>query len=159
MSTIKSTPRFTSGSPTKSTTGQPWLNTSDGPRLRGSVCADCHAYAFPAQPSCQRCAGEQTATVDLSPKGILWTFTVQGFPPNAPPYLGDTDAKTFKPFAVGYVELEGQLKVESRLTESDPAKLRIGMPMQLVIVEIEPPSPDASNQTCPPIQTFAFSPQ
>ena len=38
----------------------------------------------------------------------------------------------FVPFAVGYVEFPGCLRVEGRLTENDPARLRIGMPMRVV---------------------------
>ena len=61
---------------------------------------------------------------------------MQSFPPKAPPYLGPTDPATFEPFGVGYVELPGELRVESRLTEADPAKLRIGMEMELVVVPL-----------------------
>ena len=42
--------------------------------------------------------------------------------------------ETFKPYGVGLVELGGEVRVEARLTESDAAKLRIGMEMQLVVV-------------------------
>ena len=55
-----------------------------------------------------------------------------GFPPKSPPYPGT--AGDFVPYGVGYVELPGQVRVEARLTESDPAKLRIGMEMELVLV-------------------------
>ena len=61
-------------------------------------------------------------TVELAPRGTLWTWTIQGFPPKAPPYVGETDPARFEPFGVGYVELPGQLKVEARLTESDPSR-------------------------------------
>ena len=39
------------------------------------------------------------------------------------------------PYGVGYVEFDGYLRVEGRLTEADPARLRIGMPMEVVAVE------------------------
>ena len=39
---------------------------------------------------------------------------------------------SFVPFGVGYVELPGEVKVETRLTESDPAALTHGMEMELV---------------------------
>ena len=41
----------------------------------------------------------------------------------------------FVPFAVGYVEFDGYLRVEGRLSESDPERLRIGMPMRVVAVD------------------------
>jgi uncharacterized OB-fold protein len=55
---------------------------------------------------------------------------VQRFRPKAP-YVGPED---FEPYGVGYVELPGEVRVEARLTVADPARLRIGMPMELVVV-------------------------
>ena len=54
-------------------------------------------------------------------------------------YLDNIQQKTgktpenFKPFGVGYVELPNQVRVESRLKCKDPAQLRIGMEMELVV--------------------------
>src|SRR4051794_3041212 len=101
--------------------------TDDGPRLVGSRCTQCGTHAFPPQEGCPRCTATGMATVELAARGTLWTWTIQGFPPKAPPYLGDTDPARFEPFGVGYVELPGQLKVEGRLTESDPSALQFGM--------------------------------
>jgi uncharacterized protein len=129
-----------------------WEETDTGPHLIGSRCLDCDTYAFPSQSGCQRCTGTNTETTHLSNKGVLWTFTVQGFPPKSPPFKGDADPKTFVPFGVGYVELPGQVKVESRLTEADPAKLRIGMELEMVIETI---AQDASGND---IKMFAFQP-
>jgi len=53
---------------------------------------------------------------------------------------------------VGYVELPGQVKVETRLTENDPTKLEIGMEMELVLVPLRT---DAEGQE---LVTFAFRP-
>ncbi|WP_409329995.1 Zn-ribbon domain-containing OB-fold protein [Trujillonella humicola] len=95
---------------------------------------------------------EELERVELPRRGTLWTFTTQVFRPPAPPYAGEDDAKSFPPFAVGYVELPGALRVETRLTEADPAKLRIGQEMELRIL---PFAHDAEgNQT----MTFAFAP-
>ena len=52
-----------------------------------------------------------------------------GIRAKSPPYV---PAGEFAPFAVGYVEFRGYLRVEGRLTESDPERLRIGMPMRVV---------------------------
>jgi uncharacterized OB-fold protein len=85
-----------------------------------------------------------------SRRGTLWTFTIQRFPPPAPPWLGD--AERFAPFGVGYVELPEGVRIESRLTESDPEKLEIGMEMELVI---EPYDRDADGNER---MSFAFRP-
>jgi uncharacterized OB-fold protein len=125
---------------------------SDEPRLVGTRCRNCGNHTFPAQGGCPKCTGSDMERVELDRRGTLWTWTVQGFPPKAPPYAGDDDPKTFQPFGVGYVELPGQVKVEARLTEADPAKLKIGMAMELVIV---PLTTDADGNE---VVTFAFKP-
>jgi uncharacterized OB-fold protein len=107
---------------------------------------------FPVQGGCPKCMGVDTETVELADRGTLWTWTIQGFPPKAPPFIGDDSPKTFRPFGVGYVELPGEVKVEARLTVADPEQLRIGMEMELVIEPIG--SDDEGNE----IVTFAFAP-
>jgi uncharacterized OB-fold protein len=125
---------------------------SDEPHLLGSRCTNCGNHMFPVQSGCPKCTGVETETVELARRGTLWTWTIQGFPPKAPPYLGDADPKTFEAFGVGYVELPGEVKVEARLTEADPDKLKIGMPMEMVIVPLT--TDDDGNE----IVTFAFAP-
>lgn len=70
----------------------------------------------------------------LSRRGTLWSFTTQQFRPPSPPYDGNDSAESFQPYGVGYVELPGELIVEGRLTESDPAKLAIGQSVELTLV-------------------------
>jgi uncharacterized OB-fold protein len=122
----------------------------DDPHLVGSRCRACGSHVFPAQDGCPRCTATDMETVLLARRGTLWTWTVQGFAPKAPPYLGDTER--FEPFGVGYVELPGQVKVETRLTEADPDQLRIGMEMELVLVPLS--RDDDGND----VVTFGFRP-
>ena len=68
--------------------------------------------------------------IELAHTGSLWSFTVQRFRPK-PPYLAAGDESAFEPYAVGYVELPGQIVVESRLEAGDPADLHIGQPMRM----------------------------
>jgi len=123
---------------------------SDDPQLIGSRCADCGMVTFPAQDSCPRCASTAMEKSLLARRGTLWAWTTQSFPP-PPPYSGPS-GKDFVPFGVGYVELPGEVKVESRLTESDPAVLANGMEVELVIVPFR--TDDDGNE----VVTFAFRP-
>lgn len=123
---------------------------ADGPCLLGSRCTDCGALTFPPQDGCARCTGTAMEPVRLARQGALWTWTLQGFPPKAPPFAGSLDP--FVPFAVGYVELPGEIRVEARLTEPDPARLTIGMPMELVA---DPLTTDNEGNR---VMTFAFAP-
>ena len=71
--------------------------------------------------------------MELERRGTLWTYTVQSFLPTKPPYDGPETPETFKPFAVGYVELPDQTRVEARIKTRDVERLRVGMEMELVV--------------------------
>jgi uncharacterized OB-fold protein len=121
---------------------------SEAPQLISSKCANCGTVAFPAQASCARCTSTDVAEHLLARTGTLWTWTVQGFRPKSPPYDGPAE---FTPFPLGYVELPGEVKVETRLVDVQVAGLRIGMPMELAIVAFE-------TESRGPVLTFAFRP-
>jgi uncharacterized OB-fold protein len=122
--------------------------TEQEPRLIGSVCGHCGTVTFPRQRSCPRCTSEDVRAHALTTRGELWSWTIQCFAPKSPPYLPGGVEK-FEPYGVGYVELPGEVRVEARLTESDPERLRIGMPMELTLIPV-PGAPDKL--------TFAFRP-
>jgi uncharacterized OB-fold protein len=102
------------------------------PALKASRCRDCRRLAFPANAGCRWC-GSLAVTPELLPRrGRLWAWTIQRFMPK-PPYRSSETAATFTPYGMGYIELPGAVCIESRLTENDPRKLRIGLEMELVI--------------------------
>jgi len=120
------------------------------PQLVGARCRACGIVTFPAQDSCPRCAATEMDQHLLARRGRLWAWTTQDFPPPSPPYAGPTGAD-FVPFGVGYVDL-GDVKVEARLTESDPDRLAHDMEMELVLVPLRT---DADGTE---VTTFAFRP-
>ena len=126
---------------------------SDEPRLIASHCLDCDNHMFPTQDDCSRCSGWRTEAVELGRIGTLWTWTVQGYPPKSPPFAGNADPKSFQPFGVGYVEVDGKVRVESRLTVAEPEQLEIDMEMEMVI------EPLCVNQDGDEVVTFAFAPR
>jgi uncharacterized protein len=105
---------------------------ADQPQLIGGKCQVCQATTFPAQPSCPRCGGTEMGRHLLPRRGTLVTWTTQDFLPKEP-YAGGETESTFKPYGVGLIELGEEVRVEARLTESDPAKLQFGMDMELVV--------------------------
>jgi uncharacterized OB-fold protein len=123
---------------------------ADEPQLIGSRCTQCGIVTFPTQDSCPRCASTEMAEHLLARRGRLWAWTTQEFPPPSPPF-GGSGGKEFVPFGVGYVEL-ADVRVETRLTEADPAALKTGMEMELVMVPFR--TDDDGNQ----VLTFAFRP-
>jgi uncharacterized OB-fold protein len=124
---------------------------SKDPRLLGGKCQDCGTVTFPRQRGCPRCSSQTINSIELSPRGTLWTFTTQEYEVKEP-YRGVGPDGVFEPFGLGYVELAENVKVEARLTEADPAKLRIGMPVELVLVPI------FQDDDGTEVLTYAFAP-
>ena len=124
---------------------------SDDPKLIGARCTECAAVTFPSQSRCPRCSTTTMEDLELPTTGTLVSWTTQGFPP-AVDYMDDPTGKSFVPFGVGLVQLGDVVRVESRLTESDPAKLDFGMPVKLEVV------PFFTNSEGDEIVTFAFAP-
>lgn len=124
--------------------------SGEEPCLMGGRCPECGQLTFPRQAGCPRCSHGLQEVLALSRRGRLWSFTVQSFPLKAP-YVGPT-GDDFIPFGVGYVELPEGIIAEARLTESDPAKLAIGMEVELKVV---PFGPDLHASE---LVTYAFAP-
>ena len=122
---------------------------SNAPQLIGSRCTRCQEVAFPAQSSCPNCTGDSTEEILLARRGRLWTWTIQRFPP-PPPFIGDRE--DFVPFGVGYIELAEGIRIEARLTTSDPGELEIGMEMELVVEKFQ------DGEDGEELMTFAYSP-
>jgi uncharacterized OB-fold protein len=122
----------------------------DNPQLIGSECASCSAVVFPSQERCPHCSAAGMSAVKLPRRGTLVAWTTQGFAPGAP-YIGPT-GKDFVPFGVGLVQLDDVVRVEGRLTENDPAKLKWGMDVELTMI------PFATDDEGNEIVTFAFQP-
>jgi uncharacterized OB-fold protein len=86
----------------------------------------------------------------LPSRGTLWTWTTQEFLPKEP-YAGGETLDTFEPYGIGLVQLGDEVRVEGRLTESDPGKLRFGMEVELVIV------PFRVEEDGTQVMTYAFA--
>lgn len=105
--------------------------SEDGPRLIGGRRRSDGGMVFP-MPTGPEAAHHDP--VRLAREGVLWSFTVQRFRPKSPPYAGAEDEAGFRPYALGYVELPGEVIVESRIETDDFGGLRVGQPMRLTLV-------------------------
>lgn len=105
-----------------------WPSTE--PALLASCCHACEAMAFPAKTSCMACGSTSVFKRKLPVEGKLWTFTIQHFMPKSPYNSWETE-ETFQPFGVGYVELPGALRIETRIRLDAENPLTIGMAMAL----------------------------
>ena len=99
-------------------------------------------YHFPRLDTCPYSGATDIETVTLSTDATLWLWTAVTAAP--PGYVGPV------PFGFGVVELDHeQLRVITRLTESDPAQLTFGQRMRLVADTL--PGEDGD-----PVVTWAF---
>ncbi|MFZ4121249.1 MAG: Zn-ribbon domain-containing OB-fold protein [Caulobacterales bacterium] len=120
----------------------------EGPRLLAGRDRETGKMVFPLP------AGAEAARYDsvaLSPHGRLWSYTVQRFPPK-PPFQGEQDPAKFKPYAVGYVEIPGEIIVETRIDTETFNGLRVGQPMELTLIPFRT-TPEGDS-----VMTFAFKP-
>ena len=99
------------------------------PHLLGGQAPDGKIY-FPIP---EGDSGKNLDIIKLSRQGTLWSFTRQDFRPKSP-YDGPEE---FTPFLLGYVELPGQIIVESHIVETTLEELKIGMAMEFVITPFD----------------------
>jgi uncharacterized protein len=121
------------------------------PQLIGSRCGGCAATTFPTQSRCPRCGGRDMSELLLPRRGTLVSFTTQEYPPILP-YAGDDSGASFEPFGVGLVQLDDVVRIDARLTESDPTKLAFGMHVELKVI------PFYTDSAGDEVVTFAFAP-
>ena len=93
---------------------------------------------------------EDIEPIELSTEGTLYTHTTQEFAPPLP-YKGNRDRKAFRPYIVGFVELEEGLLVESLIIGASAGDLRIGQRMVSTTTTLETGAGES-------FLTFAFRP-
>jgi uncharacterized OB-fold protein len=121
------------------------------PQLIGSRCQRCGATTFPKQDRCPRCSAAEMSELLLPRRGTVVAWTTQGFLPH-PGFAGGQTADTFAPFAVGLVQLGDVVKVEGRLTKTDPDNVRFGMEVEVTMF------PFFVDEDGSEVMAFAFAP-
>ncbi len=95
------------------------------PTLLGGYSPSSGRYHFPRGDVCPYTGADDVEAVDLSRDATLWGWTAVTAAP--PGYEGAV------PYGFGVVELvHERLRLITRLTEADPARLAFGQPMHLV---------------------------
>ena len=98
--------------------------------LVGGFSPSSGKYHFPLLDTCPYSGATDVERVLLSRDATLWAWTAVTAAP--PGYTGPV------PYGFGVVELVAeQLRIITRLRESDPAQLTFGQPMTLVADELE----------------------
>jgi uncharacterized OB-fold protein len=108
-----------------------FAETTDGARLLGSRCAGCGTCFFPRSAACRNpgCSDKRSENVELSPRGKLWSYTVQYYKPPPPARLDEP----FTPYGIGLVDLPEGIRIMGMISSDKPEALKIGHEMELVI--------------------------
>ena len=111
-----------------------WFTTGPEPALLGSRCTACATVFFPPTGGFCRnpaCAGEEFEPVELSRRGLVWSYTDARYQP-PPPYIAPTDP--YEPFALAAVELPEGLVVLGQVAQGyGVSDLHVGAEVELVI--------------------------
>jgi uncharacterized OB-fold protein len=127
----------------------PFLKIPDDgdPYLEGHKCGECNAVFLGERSICSKCsARDKISPVHLSNQGELYVFSIvhRSFPGIDVPYVS------------AVVDLEGGGTVKGNLinVEMDPAKIKMGMPIE-VVYETAPRKDAEGNEYL----TYYFSPK
>lgn len=108
--------------------------TDDGARLLGSRCATCNTPYFPRSTLCHnpKCNGSDMQDAKFGPTGVLWSYSVQNYPP-PPPARYD---EPYVPYALGVIDLDDGIRVVGRMAAEDHATLVVGGKVELVLAPL-----------------------
>lgn len=124
-----------------------WHEPDDGKvQLIGMRCPNCGEITFPKTSRCLYCQNEEVEEYLLKNEGTVTAASVVTRPP-AKHYRGPV------PFAIGFVELEDELRVWTPLASSDPEVFKSGMEVELVLQDLY------QNDEGDTVVGFAFTPK
>ena len=103
--------------------------------LLGFRCLDCGVHVFGSATFCQACTSSKLEPVDLSKKGILYSYTVVRVPSSGWP--GQV------PYILGQVELPEGPQVLAEVIECPESELKIGLPVELALLLVRTAGEDS----------------
>ena len=111
-----------------------FAETEDGPRLLGSRCRSCDTPYFPKSAVCHNpnCNASKMEDAQFGPKGTLWSYSVQYYPP-PPPAKYD---EPYVPYALALIDMPEGLRVLARVSTDDPEQVRVGADVELVLEKL-----------------------
>lgn len=92
-------------------------------------CLICGAIQHPPTAACSACGSLELGAQELLGRGTLFSFTVV-HSPVVPPFVA--------PYVVVLVELEEGVRIVSELVGTLPVDVRIGLPLQVEFLDVDP---------------------
>jgi len=99
-------------------------------KLLATRCKRCGRKFFPPQVDCPYCRVSDMEWVELPRRGRLMTYTII--------YVKPYSFGHYPDYTVGIAKLEDGTQVTAWVRETDPGKLKVGMPVRVEIVKREP---------------------
>ncbi len=111
-----------------------FAETEDGPRLLGSRCRSCDTPYFPKSAVCHNpnCNESKMEDARFGPKGTLWSYSVQYYPP-PPPAKYD---EPYVPYALALIDMPEGLRVLARVSTDDPEQVQVRADVELVLEKL-----------------------
>ncbi len=105
-----------------------WWDAVQEGKLLIQKCASCGTLRHPPRPMCGECQSTEWTSIEASGKGVLYSYVVMHYP-KFPGYE--------YPLLCALVELEEGTRLVTNLVGCDPADARIGMPVELVVENVD----------------------
>ena len=102
--------------------------------LLGTRCRECGACSFGPAILCQRCTSSSLESVELTSRGVLYSYTLVHVPPAGWP--GPV------PYVLGQVELDDGPHVLAEVVDCRWEDLKVGMAMVLALQTVTMPDSD-----------------
>ena len=101
-----------------------WRNRSQRLSLVGEVCPTCGEKLFPPRDVCPHCQGPAKTPFQFCGKGQVYSFSIMRHAP--------AGFEAGLPYAVALIKLDEGPLITAQLTDVDPEKVYIGMPVEMV---------------------------
>lgn len=108
---------------------QPFWEGLRAGRWQSTCCEACGKSTFPPKPVCPHCWSDRMAWKDLAARGTLYSWTRIH---SAPKVFVDE-----APYAVCVVDLDGGLRIATRLVEKPGKDFQCGMRVELVVLQYQ----------------------
>ncbi|MEM2035924.1 MAG: Zn-ribbon domain-containing OB-fold protein, partial [Candidatus Caldarchaeum sp.] len=99
-------------------------------KVFATKCPVKNVFYFPPQVDCPLCMDENVEWVEIKGNGTLLTYTIISVKPAS--YLHYPD------YVVAIAKMDEGFNVLSWMTVDDPSKIKVGMPVKLVVKRREP---------------------
>jgi len=112
---------------------EPFWKAATEHRLVCQRCTSCGTHRLPPAPICRVCQSLEAEWIDLSGKATVYAFTVVRHPPV--PQMAEA-----VPYVIAEVELAEaeNLLLTTNIVNTDPDKVHVGMPVEVVWDETAP---------------------